>query len=280
MLVGRLRAQNASSIVKFALKRIALPVVAFGPIAFFFPKLALFYAVCGLYDVARHKPVTGETVRKYFLGNGIPTWLLSPFNILMDLLTLPFINKGVYRLEDLPPAYREEVTRLIEISRKEDLVRQLEERSKDFPRTMVFFKWYGVNVDTFLNVPGFHADWKYIQTIGVSIFNKKASTSKHYGPTRVTLRVLYNLNDMDDHSAYIVVGDTTSYWREDKLFIFDDTLMHQSFNESDKPRYCMFVDILRPSYMPSVLRGFVTGTRLLTRSFNRIFYQNWKIIER
>ncbi len=281
MFVDRIwRARHSSGIVKFALKRIALPIVAFGPVAYFFPQLALFYAVCGLYDVARNTALNGEVVRKYFLGNGIPTWLLSPFNILMDLLTLPFINKGVYRFEDLPPAYREEVSRLIEVSRKEDLVRQLEERSKEFPRTMVFFKWYGVNVDTFLNVPGFHADWKYIQTIGVSIFNKKVSTSKHFGPMRVTLRVLYNLNDMADHSAYIVVGGTTSYWREDKLFIFDDTLMHQSFNESSNPRYCLFVDILRPSYVPAVMRACVTVIRIVSRSFNWIFYQNWKVIER
>jgi hypothetical protein len=32
-------------------------------------------------------------------------------------------------------------------------------------RTMIFFRWYGVNVDTFLDVPTFHQPWKYIETI-------------------------------------------------------------------------------------------------------------------
>jgi aspartyl/asparaginyl beta-hydroxylase (cupin superfamily) len=265
---------------KLLLKRVVLPIVVFGPLFYFFPRFTLFYAVCGIYDVARNRNIDGGVLQRYFLGNGIPTWLLSPFNILMDILCLPYTNKGVYQLKDLPPDYQAEVTRLIDTAMQQNLVGQLEERSKDNQRTMIFFKWYGVNVDTFLNIPAFHEEWKYIQTIGVSIFNKKASTSKHYGPMRATLRVLYNVNDMDDHSAYIVVGDTTSYWKENKLFIFDDTLMHQSFNETDKARYCLFVDILRPSYVPGIMRAVVSVIRVLSRSFNYIFYSNWKVIDR
>ena len=154
------------------------------------------------------------------------TWVLSPFNTLLDLLSLPHINKGVYRLEDLPPAYQDEVKRLLRIAKEENLVTRLEERAKEFPRTMVLFRWYGANVETFLDIPAFHQPWKYIQTIGVSVFNKKVSTSWHFGFMRASLRILYNLNDMNDHSAYIAVGDKNSYWRENKLFIFDDTLLH------------------------------------------------------
>ena len=31
---------------------------------------------------------------------------------------------------------------------------------------------------------------------------------------------------MNDRSAYIEVGNQISYWCENKLFIFDDTLLH------------------------------------------------------
>jgi hypothetical protein len=172
------------------------------------------------------------------------------------------------------------VKRLIDTAGRENLVAKLEERSKENSRTMIFFKWYGVNVDTFLDIPAFHQDWKYMQTIGVSVFNKKVSTSKHFGYLRASLRLLYNLNDMSDHSAYIVVGDKTSYWRENKLFIFDDTLQHQSFNETDQTRYCLFVDFVRPSPFPWFMRGFVTVVRLLSRSFSHVFYNNWKVIGR
>src|SRR5580704_135741 len=70
--------------------------------AFFFPKLSLFYALCGLYDVSRNRPLDLHLLRQYFLVNGLVTWMLAPFNILLDLLALPYINKGIYRLEDLP----------------------------------------------------------------------------------------------------------------------------------------------------------------------------------
>jgi hypothetical protein len=256
------------------------PLGVLAPFAYFYPKIALFYAVCGAYDLSRNRGLNVSTLRRYFIGNGFPTWVLSPFNTLLDILSLPYVNKGVYRLEDLPPTQQDEVKRLIQIAKAENLVAQLEERAEEFPRTMVFFRWYGVDVDTFLDVPAFRQPWKYIQTIGVSVFNKKVSTSKHFGFMRASLRILYNLNDMNDHSAYIVVGDRISYWRENKLFIFDDTLLHESVNETDQTRYCLFVDMIRPTLFPDVMRATMSGIRLLTHSFKFIYYQNWKVIDR
>jgi aspartyl/asparaginyl beta-hydroxylase (cupin superfamily) len=276
-LTGR---ERVTRIWKFSVRRVLFPLCVLAPFAYFFPKIALFYAVCGAYDVSRNPGVNFTTLRRYFIGNGFPTWLLSPFNTLLDLLSLPYINKGVYRLEDLPPEYQDEVKRLIQAANEANLVAQLEEAAKQYPRTMVFFRWYGVDKQTFLNVPAFHQPWKYIQTIGVSVFNKKVSTSKHFGFMRASLRVLYNLNDMKDDSAYIVVGDKTSYWRENKLFIFDDTLLHESVNQTDQTRYCLFVDMIRPTRFPGIMRAVISGIRWLTQSFKFIYYQNWKLIER
>jgi beta-hydroxylase len=265
---------------KFFARRVLFPVGVLAPLAYFFPRIALVYAVCGAYDVSRNRGLNLTTLRRYFIGNGFPTWVLSPFNTLLDLLSLPYVNKGVYRLEDLPPAYQDEVKRLIQTAKEENLVAQLDERAKEFPRTMIFFRWYGVNVDTFLNIPAFHQPWKYIQTIGVSVFNKKVSTSKHFGFMRASLRILYNLNDINHNSAYIVVGDETSYWCENKLFIFDDTLLHESVNQTDQTRYCLFVDMIRPSPFPGFMRGVISGIQLVTQSFKFIYYQNWKVIDR
>jgi hypothetical protein len=276
-LTGR---ERITRIWKFSVRRVLFPLCVLAPFAYFFPKIALFYAVCGAYDVSRNPGLNLTTLRRYFIGNGFPTWLLSPFNTLLDLLSLPYINKGVYRLEDLPGEYQDEVKRLIQAANEANLVAQLEEAAKLYPRTMVFFRWYGVNKETFLNVPAFHQPWKYIETIGVSVFNKKVSTSKHFGFMRASLRILYNLNDMKDDSAYIVVGDKTSYWRENKLFIFDDTLLHESVNQTDQTRYCLFVDMVRPTKFPGIMRAVISGIRWLTQSFKFIYYQNWKLIER
>jgi hypothetical protein len=264
---------------KYFVRRVVFPLGVLAPFAYFFPKIALFYAVCGAYDVSRNQGLNLSTLRRYFIGNGFLTWVLSPFNTLLDLLSLPYINRGVYRLEDLPPAHQDEVKRLMQIAEEENLVARLEERAKEFPRTMIFFRWYGVNVDTFLDIPAFHQPWNYIQTIGVSVFNKKVSTSKHFGFIRASLRILYNLNDMNDHSAFIEVGDKISYWRENKLFIFDDTLLHNSANETNQVRYCLFVDMVRPTLFPGVMRAVISGIRLLTQSFKFVYYQNWKLLD-
>jgi beta-hydroxylase len=265
---------------KYALRRFLMPVFGFGLFIYFLPKTALLYAICGAYDVSRNSGLSATTLRRYFIGNGFFTWVLSPFNSLLDLLSLPYVNKGVYRLDDLPPAYRDEVTRLIQAANESNLVAQMEEASKQYPRTMAFFRWYGVDQNTFLNAPALRQPWQYIETIGISVFNKKVSTSKHFGYLRASLRILYNLNDMTDDSAYIVVGDQTNYWRENKLFIFDDTLLHQSFNETDQTRYCLFVDMIRPTPFPAVMRAVVSAVRVLTQSFKFVYYQNWKVIER
>lgn len=267
-----------SRISKLFVRRVLFPFGVLAPFAYFFPKIALLYAVCGAYDVSRNHGLSLSTLRRYLIGNGFLTWLLSPLNTLLDLLSLPYVNKGVYRLEDLPPAHRDEVKRLIEIAKAENLVAQLQQRAKEFPRTMIFFRWYGVNVDTFLNIPAFHRPWNYIQTIGVSVFNKKVSTSLHFGFTRASLRVLYNLNDISDRSAYIVVGDNINYWCEQKLFIFDDTLLHRSVNETDETRYCLFVDIIRPTPFPAVMRLVVAAIALTTKSIKFVYYKNWKVI--
>ena len=83
---------------------------------------------------------------------------------------------------------------------------------------------------------------------------------------------------MTDNSAYIECGNTTHYWRESKLFIFDDTLMHQSFNKSDQVRYCLFVDILRPSILQPVITSIVHAFGFFLRGINFIFYKNWKVL--
>jgi beta-hydroxylase len=255
--------------------KLALIVV---PLAYVFPKFVLFYALCAIYDVSRNSERTPELLDKYFLRDGFPVWLLAPVNAVLDLLSLPYVNKGVYKLEDLPPEHQGEIARLLDSVRRQDLVRRLHLAASAQKRSMFFFKFYGANVETVAHVPEFHEDYKYIVTIGVSVFNKKQSVSKHFGPLRASLRVLYNINDMPDNSAYIVVGKATNYWRENKLFIFDDTLLHQSFNESDLPRYCLFVDIVRPTMMPSALKYFICAIGKLTaQGVNKRFYTQWRV---
>lgn len=264
--------------------RVVKVVVILALLAYFFPKVALIYILCGIYDVLRNDERTPELFEKYFLGEGLPfwlispVWLLSPVNTLLDLLALPYVNKGVYRLDDLPAEHKAEIVRLINSTRTRDVVGELQAAASAEKRSMFFFKFYGANVQQTANIPEFYYDYKNIITIGVSVFNKRQSVSKHFGPLRATFRVLYNINDMPDDLAYIVVGRTTNYWRTHKLFIFDDTLLHQSVNETDVPRYCLFVDIIRPTMLSIVLRTFVEGIgRLTSQGPNKLFFRQWKV---
>jgi hypothetical protein len=265
---------------RLAFRRVIIPFCVFAPFAYFFPRIALFYAACGAYDVSRNTGLSLSTLRRYFLGNGVLLWVLSPINVLLDLLSLPNLNKGIYRLEDMPPGHQDEIKRLIKAANDADLVRQVEERSKEHKRAIILWRYYGVQAETIVDVPAFNGPWKYIQTIGLSVFNKKISTSLHFGWMRASFRVLYNINDIKDTSAYIVVGDTTHYWRDNKLFIFDDTLLHLSANETDQLRYCMYVDILRPSPFPRVMTAVCAVEGYLGKTFKLLSLTNWTLVER
>jgi beta-hydroxylase len=269
--------------IKKAVKRlsvIALFVVVpllFG--VYWIPIVFAGYVILGIIDVMRNTRRSPSTIDRYFFGNGFFTWILSPFNLLMDILCLPFRNKGVYNLGDLPKGHQDEINELIEATKQRDLLAQLESKMGEKRRGMIFFKWYGKNIDTSLDVPEFRKKFKYIRTIGVSIFNKRSSTGKHYGPLRISIRVLYNINNIEGKSAYIRVGNQTNYWSEKKLFIFDDTLQHRSVNETDGLRACMFVDILRPTMVPWLTGSLLTGVRLLMAPFRAIFYKHWTFIK-
>ncbi len=246
---------------------------------YFIPWLTLAYFSFGLLDVIRNKNCTIKTLDRYFFGNGVFTCLLAPFNLLMDLVCWPFWNRGIYKLNDLPESYRNEIQSLIDAARDRDLVGMLATKMQEKKRGMVFYKWYGKNIDACVDMPEYHQSFKHIRTIGVSIFNKKQSTGEHFGPLRVTLRVLYNINDIRNRDVFISVGQQTHFWQDEKLFIFDDTLLHRSCNESDSMRYCLFVDILRPSPWPLLMSSVLAGIRLVISPYRAVFYKHWTFLK-
>ena len=243
--------------------------------AYYFPGLMLFYLLCGAYDVSRNSNIDLRILYRYFFGNGVPTWALSPFNVVMDILALPYINKKVYRLDDLPIDCQQEIKHILDTVKSENIVDQLASRVENVKRGMLFFKWYGINIDNSVSIPAFHQKYKYIKTIGVSIFNKKESTDEHFGPLRATLRVLYNINDIQDRASYIKLRKLENHWCDNKLFIFDDTLSHQSINQTEGLRYCLFVDIVRPNRCHFLLEAIVALLGDILQKSKFIFYGSW-----
>jgi aspartyl/asparaginyl beta-hydroxylase (cupin superfamily) len=259
-------------------RRIAIFVVLLAPALYFVPVVTIFYLCCGALDIYRQQNVTFELVEKYFMGNGLLTWALSPINLLADLVSHK--NRLIYRLEDLPPDHRREIETCVQefIANGDRIKEHVAKQFGDAKRCMLTFKWYDTPQSTDLKIPAFERDYRYIKTIAVSVFNTRESTSRHFGPLRLTFRVLYNLDPAPGHDVFIEADGQTNYWSESPLFIFDDTIFHRSVNNVDHVRYCLFMDIVRPTYVPRLLDIAVHISSAISGSFKRMFYKNWSFI--
>lgn len=261
---------------KKALRRaaIALPILAL--LLWFAPILTAFWLVCGAIDVSRNKGKNRLLVSRYFMGNGILTWLLSPFNLFVDLISRR--NPGVYTLDDFPAEWRAEIETVLDTfrSRREEITAEIDAKFHDGRRGMYVYRWYGKpNIDT---VPEFNREFKYVKTIAVSVFSGKESTTWHYGPLRLTLRVLLNLKPADSDRVFIECNGARHLWRDNPLYIFDDTLFHRSVNEVDARRYNVFMDVIRPTPVPGFLGALLSGVSMIADQMKSLFYKNWRMI--
>ncbi len=86
------------------------------------------------------------------------------------------------------------------------------------------------------------------------------------------------MNLIVSDNVFIQVRETIDCWKENPLFIFDDTLRNRSVNESDELRFCMFVYILRRSYVNGLLSAIVSTTRFVFSRVDFLFYKNWTFL--
>jgi beta-hydroxylase len=252
---------------------IAIPLLALG--FYFIPILTTIFIVCGLIDVLRNDNKDWGLFSRYFLGNGLFTWLLSPLNLLVDLLC--YKNQGVWKLDQFPKDYQREVNEVLDVfkARKDEIIADIDANFGTGRRGMYVYQWYGKHkID---NVAEFNKDFKYIKTIAVSVFSGRESTSRHFGPLRLSLRILYNLIPVKAE-VFVECGNAKNYWHENPLFIFDDTLLHRSVNEYDGRRYCVFMDIIRPSPVPGLISALLAIVSVSVERINSMFYKNWKMI--
>jgi beta-hydroxylase len=68
----------------------------------------------------------------------------------------------------------------------------------------------------------------------------------HKGFTRMVIRVHLGLIIPND--CGIRVGNETKKWEEGKLLIFDDSFDHEAWNNSDKDRFVLMLDIANPKW--------------------------------
>jgi beta-hydroxylase len=259
-------------------RRVTLACAVLAPAIYFVPIPTMFYLLCGALDISRQRKVTSELLQKYFMGNGILTWCLSPINLLLDAFS--HRNRLVYRLEDLPADHRNEIETCVRafIAHGDLIKAHVAKRFSDNKRCMLTFKWYDKTLETDIKIPEFERRYRHIKTIAVSAFNTRERTSRHFGPLRMTFRVLYNLEPVASRDVFIEADDTMHLWSENPLFIFDDTIFHRSVNDVDQPRYCLFMDIVRPNYFPRAFDIAIQIPNAVLAPLKHVFYKHWSFI--
>ena len=260
------------------LRRIVLLGIFLVPGFYFLPAPTIILVLCGVLDVSRHRRWRYELIEKYFCGNGFPTWLLSPINLLADLFS--YRNLRRFKPADLPAEHRAEIEACVRaFVENGDLIKShVADKLAHTKRCMLTFKWYDASQAIDLRIPAFERNYRFIKTIAVSVFNTREHTSWHFGPLRLTFRVLYNLDPLDSRDVFIEVDDQVHYWIDDPLFIFDDTVFHRSINDVDHVRYCLFMDIVRPNYAHKLFDLAVHAASAISGSFKRVFYKNWSFV--
>ena len=258
-------------------RKILLALLVLALAFYFVPWLAVFYIAAGLLDVSRNSQRDGELFSRYFLGNGYVTWLLSPFNLLIDLFSSR--NKGTYAIEDFPEQTQTEIRNLLQTcdTQKDHIIAQCDKAFESGRRGMFIYRWFGKQHNA--EIESFNNAAPSVQTIAISIFDGEEATSFHFGPMRLTFRLLYNLTPIKNDGVFIECGAVKHFWHNNPLFIFDDTLMHRSVNRSASRRYCLFVDVVRPSRFTGMIGALVSPVTAIAEPFKHLFYGKWKMLK-
>jgi len=90
-----------------------------------------------------------------------------------------------------------------------------------------------------------------IKTAFFSILAARAHLPEHTGPYAGVLR--YHLGlivPRQKEACRIRVGSDVAHWEEGRSVVFDDTYMHEVWNDTDEERVVLFVDFARPMWFP------------------------------
>ncbi len=98
------------------------------------------------------------------------------------------------------------------------------------------------------------ADIPGMQTAFFSILAPGKHIPDHRGPYKGLLRYHLGLKIPEPRDlCRIDVGGEVRNWEEGKSLLFDDTYVHEAWNDSDEVRVVLFVDVVRPVRQPAAL---------------------------
>jgi aspartyl/asparaginyl beta-hydroxylase (cupin superfamily) len=97
----------------------------------------------------------------------------------------------------------------------------------------------------------------YAPAVFFSILDAKSHIPAHTGVTNT--RVIVHLPLIVPPSCRFRVGSTTREWRPGEAWVFDDTIEHEAWNDSDVPRAILILDVWNP-YLTAAERELVSAT--------------------
>ena len=97
----------------------------------------------------------------------------------------------------------------------------------------------------------------YAPTVFFSILDAKSHIPAHTGVTNT--RVIVHLPLIVPPGCRFRVGSTTREWQPGEAWVFDDTIEHEAWNDSDVPRAILILDVWNP-YLTAAERDLVSAT--------------------
>ena len=115
-----------------------------------------------------------------------------------------------------------------------------------------------------------------MKTAFFSILAPRKHIPPHRGPYNGLLRAHLGLVVPERGDCRMRVGDQIVRWREGEVLVFDDSVEHEVWNDSDEERVVLFLDVARPmrapvSWLNEALIRFVAASpygRRIVRRFN------------
>jgi aspartate beta-hydroxylase len=96
----------------------------------------------------------------------------------------------------------------------------------------------------------------YAPTVFFSILDAKSHIPAHTGVTNT--RVIVHMPLIVPPGCRFRVGSTTREWQAGTAWVFDDSIEHEAWNDSDVPRAILILDVWNP-YLTAAERDLVSG---------------------
>jgi beta-hydroxylase len=165
----------------------------------------------------------------------------------------------VPKLEAHYPAFRRELEGILPrrsaLPNFQDISIDQRHLSQDDGWKTVFFYAYGTKAEgncrrcpetarIVESIPG-------MKTAFFSILSPGKHIPPHRGPYKGVIRAHLGLIVPEPRAkCRIRVGDQLAHWEEGKVMVFDDTYVHEVWNDTDGVRVVLFLDIVRPLRFP------------------------------